>query len=58
MASTREKNCYCYTCNKAFHYLGIARHRKKHMEKDGSCVIGYSGGEVYKHTPRRKGSKK
>ena len=34
---TKGKNCWCYTCKKAFHYLGIARHRVMHKEKGQNC---------------------
>lgn len=46
---TKGKNCWCYTCKKAFHYLGIARHRVMHKEKGQNCEIGYTNGDTYKH---------
>lgn len=38
----RKKDCYCETCNKYFHHLGIARHRAMHRERKENCVISYS----------------
>ena len=29
MGIARDKNCTCHTCEKDFHYLGIARHRSE-----------------------------
>ena len=49
MKVTREKNCFCYTCEKAFHYLGIARHRAAHKARGENCEIGYTYGGVIKH---------
>jgi len=54
MKVTNRKNCYCYTCKKSFHYLGIAKHRMAHLEKQGVCEIGYTNGDVYIHKPRGK----
>jgi len=47
MKVTRFKNCYCYTCGKSFHYLGIARHRAKHRDKRQNCKISYTNGDTY-----------
>jgi len=47
MKVTNDKNCYCYTCKKDFHYLGIARHRAMHRDKKQNCVISYTSGEKY-----------
>jgi hypothetical protein len=41
------KDCYCHTCNKSFHHLGIARHRAKHRDKKEYCKITFSGGDTY-----------
>ena len=49
MKVTRLKNCYCYTCKKAFHYLGIARHRAKHKKNKEYCEIQYTNGDIYTH---------
>ncbi|MDY6079700.1 MAG: hypothetical protein SPI61_03140 [Ezakiella sp.] len=38
----REKDCYCETCDKYFHHLGIARHRAMHRDRKENCVISYS----------------
>jgi len=49
MKVTRYKNCFCYTCKKSFHYLGIARHRAGHKERKEDCKIGYTNGDIYNH---------
>lgn len=49
MKVTRYKNCYCWTCKKDFHYLGIARHRTAHLDRDETCKITYTNGETYIH---------
>ena len=57
MRVTNAKNCYCYTCNKDFHYLGIARHRRSHLDHNEECKIQYTNGEVYIHYPRQSKGK-
>lgn len=47
MYVTKEKNCYCHTCNKRFHYLGITRHRMSHKEKKEDCKITFTHGDTY-----------
>lgn len=37
--STSYKACWCVTCGKAFHSLGIARHRAMHRDKKQNCTI-------------------
>jgi hypothetical protein len=49
MKVTRFKCCYCYTCAKPFHYLGIARHRAMHRDKKEDCKISYTNGDTYIH---------
>ncbi len=49
MRVTNLKNCYCYTCKKAFHYLGIARHRAGHQNRKENCEIEYTNGDTYLH---------
>lgn len=45
----RDKDCYCHTCKKEIHHLGIARHRAAHREKWETCKITYSTGDTYLH---------
>ena len=45
---TRDKNCYCHTCRKDFHYLGINRHRAMHRSKKEDCKITYTHGDTWK----------
>ena len=47
MFVTKQKNCYCHTCKKSFHYLGITRHRKMHKEKKQDCTITFTYGDKY-----------
>ncbi|TFH41642.1 MAG: hypothetical protein E4H01_14630 [Lysobacterales bacterium] len=44
-----EKTCYCITCKKWFHYLGIARHRTMHRDRGENCRIRYTNGSTYSH---------
>ena len=44
---THNKNCYCYTCNKEFHHLGIAGHRASHRRRKEDCKIAFTNGETY-----------
>lgn len=43
------KKCYCHTCKKPFHYLGISRHRSMHRDKNENCIITYTNGDTYDH---------
>jgi len=47
--ATKDRDCRCLTCEKDFHYLGIARHRAAHRDKKESCVIMYTYGDVVRH---------
>ena len=49
MKVTSYKNCFCATCMKDFHYLGIARHRAMHRDKRENCEITYTNGKTYLH---------
>lgn len=44
-----DKTCYCFTCKKWFHYLGITRHRKMHRDRKEDCKIRYTNGDTYHH---------
>lgn len=41
-----DKDCYCYTCERGFHHLGVARHRAKHRDNGENCRIQYSDGRI------------
>jgi len=43
------QTCYCHTCKKKFNYLGIARHRVAHKERNEDCVITYTHGDTYEY---------
>lgn len=47
MKVTDSKECYCCTCNKDFHYLGISRHRAMHRGKNEDCKITFTHGDTY-----------
>lgn len=49
MKWTEEKDCYCHTCEREFHYLGIAAHRKAHLRRGEQCKITYTNGDTYTH---------
>ena len=44
-----DRYCYCHTCSRLFHYLGIARHRAAHRDRLENCTIRYSKGDTYDH---------
>lgn len=46
MKVTSKKNCFCFTCSKAYHYLGIARHRALHRDRGEDCKISFTDGRV------------
>jgi hypothetical protein len=55
---TNEKNCFCWTCSKDFHALGIARHRKAHKVRFETCKISYTNGNtrIYRYADLRESS--
>lgn len=54
MKVARLKFCYCDTCAKAFHYLGIARHRAMHRDRKENCRINYTNGDTYRHNYKKE----
>ena len=54
MKVTNTKDCYCHTCEKYFHYLGITRHRAMHRDKKENCKITYTHGVTYIHKFRER----
>lgn len=42
--------CYCYTCNRSIHSLGIMGHRGAHRRRGENCKIRFSTGEIYEYT--------
>lgn len=46
---TSSKNCYCHTCDKWFHYLGITKHRAMHRDRKENCKITFTYGDTYKY---------
>lgn len=51
----RPKDCFCHTCGRWFHSLGIASHRATHRRKGETCLIDYGGGDLVRHDFRLKG---
>ena len=47
MRVTRLKNCYCHTCKKDYHYLGITKHRAGHRNRKEDCKITFTHGDTY-----------
>lgn len=48
MKVTKHKECFCHTCDKFFHYLGIARHRMGHRKRKEDCEITFTHGNQIK----------
>ena len=46
MFVTRDKNCYCHTCKKDFHYLGIANNRLGHRNRREKVTITFTHGDT------------
>nr|DAV84433.1 MAG TPA: C2H2 type zinc-finger protein [Caudoviricetes sp.] len=48
MRARLTKDCYCYTCGRAFNYLGIASHRASHRRRRRReyCTIRKPNGDV------------
>lgn len=44
-----DRYCYCITCKRVIHSMGIARHRSAHKKRGEDCVIRYSNGDTYEH---------
>lgn len=38
--------CYCKTCKKTFHHLGIMRHKAMHRDNKEDCEIEFSDGSI------------
>lgn len=38
--------CFCHTCGKEYHWLGINRHRAMHRDKKQYCEITYTYGNT------------
>lgn len=45
----RVKTCYCHTCDKNLHSLGVATHRAAHKRRKENCEITFTNGETYKY---------
>jgi hypothetical protein len=54
----REPDCFCKTCNKDIHHLGIASHRSMHRRKKEKCLIIYSTGRMIEHDYAKTNSNK
>lgn len=52
----RGKTCYCHTCKKWFHYLGITRHRAMHRDNRQDCEITFTYGntDFYSYSTKPK----
>lgn len=56
MRVSRTKDCYCHTCKKDFHYLGITRHRAAHRDRFEDCTITFTYGDTatWEYSKRKK----
>ena len=43
----REKTCFCHTCQRDFHPLGIMRHVAMHRDRKQNCRVTYTQGDTY-----------
>lgn len=50
--SKSNAECFCYNCDRWFHYLGIATHRAMHRRKQEKVEILYSSGIIKTHDYR------
>lgn len=39
---SKTGSCYCYTCGRHYHAMGIARHRAAHRDKKERCKIRFT----------------
>lgn len=44
LTNKRAPDCYCVTCDKEFHHLGIMSHRAMHRRREEDCSIVFSDG--------------
>jgi hypothetical protein len=42
--------CYCHTCDRDIHSLGIMGHRAAHRRRGENCKITFSTGDTYSYT--------
>ena len=49
MKEHSDADCWCNTCGRAFHHLGIAGHRAAHRNRREDCEIEYNDGRVVTH---------
>ncbi|MEQ8504626.1 MAG: hypothetical protein RIB80_04820 [Rhodospirillales bacterium] len=49
-APERVKDCYCYTCDKDIHHMGIMSHRAAHRRRGEDCKIMFSTGRVVSYS--------
>ncbi len=47
MQVTQDKETYCHTCERWFHYLGITRHRAMHRDRKEDCKITFTNGDTH-----------
>lgn len=48
-SSGSRKTCYCNTCNRSFHPLGIMRHIAMHRDRCENCIVTFTYGDTYKY---------
>ena len=46
--------CFCETCNRDFHHLGITRHRAMHRDRKEDCIIVFSDGRRLEYKYSKK----
>lgn len=54
MRTLYDRTCYCHTCKRAYHCVGIARHRAMHRDRGENCTISYTYGNTVTYNYQRK----
>lgn len=47
---SRYPDCYCVTCDREIHHLGIMSHRAAHRRRSENCTIEFSDGRTVEYT--------
>lgn len=45
-----DPDCYCFTCDRDIHHLGIMSHRAAHRRRNEDCKIEFSDGRVISYS--------
>ena len=45
-SNKHDPDCYCLTCDRDIHHLGIMSHRAAHRRRNEDCTIEFSDGRT------------